>query len=111
MSLRPLTYPDALYQLLRDGDIAAFNARKAAGEACQLTHCDFRNLDLRKIDARGVDFSNCYFRSADLRGVDFSTARLEGASLNRARISGALFPPELAPEEIMLSVDHGTRMR
>ncbi len=46
-----------------------------------------------------------------LRGIDFSKAWLEGASLNSARISGAYFPAELTPEEIILSVTHGTRMR
>jgi uncharacterized protein YjbI with pentapeptide repeats len=66
---------------------------------------------LRGIDAAGIDFSNSYFRSADLRGIDFSKAWIEGASLNSARISGAYFPAELTPEEMILSVTHGTRMR
>jgi uncharacterized protein YjbI with pentapeptide repeats len=66
---------------------------------------------LRGLDAAGLDFNNAYLRNANLRGVDFSTARLEGASLNSAKISGAYFPVDLAPEEIALSVAHGTRMR
>jgi uncharacterized protein YjbI with pentapeptide repeats len=110
-TLRPLTYPDPMYQLLRDGEIAEFNRRKRAGEACDLTHCDLRSLDLRGIDASGLDFSHCYFRNANLRGVDFSTSRLEGASLNAAKIAGAYFPAELSATEIMLSVEHGARMR
>jgi hypothetical protein len=36
-----------------------------------------------------------------LRGIDFSTARLEGAR----------FPADLAPDEITLSVERGTRLR
>jgi len=63
------------------------------------------------LDAVGIDFSNSYFRGADLRGIDFSTANLEGASLNGARISGVLFPAKLAPQEIKLSVNRGTRLR
>lgn len=110
-TLRPLTYGDPMYQLLRDGNIAEFNHRRTAGEGCDLTHCDLRNLDLRGMDASGLDFSHCYFRTTNLRGVDFSKSRLEGASLNAAKISGAYFPVELAAEEIALSVEHGTRMR
>lgn len=111
MGLKPLNYDDPLYQLLRDGNVKEFNRRKAAGERCDLTHCDFRNLDLRRLDAGGLDLSHSYFRSADLRGIDFSTAGLEGVSLNSAKISGALFPKELSASEIALSVEQGTRMR
>ena len=111
MALKPLTYEDPLYQLLRDGEVKEFNRRKAAGATCDLTHCDLRSLDLRGIDADGLDFSHCYFRTANLRGVDFSKSKLEGASLNDAKISGAYFPAELTPEEIALSVRQGTRMR
>jgi uncharacterized protein YjbI with pentapeptide repeats len=111
MALKPLNHEDAMYQLLRDGDIKEFNRRKAAGERCDLSSCDFRNLDLRRLDASGLDFNNSYFRATDLRGIDFSTARLEGASLNGAKISGVIFPLDLGADEIALSVKHGTRMR
>ena len=111
MALKPLNYDDPLYQLLRDGSVKEFNRRKSEMVTCELISCDLRYLDLRGLDAAGIDFSNSYFRSADLRGIDFSKAWLEGASLNGARISGASFPAELAPEEITLSVNHGTRMR
>jgi len=46
-----------------------------------------------------------------LPGIDFSNARLEGASINETRISGAFFPAELTADEVMLSANHGTRMR
>jgi len=36
---------------------------------------------------------------------------LDGASLHAAHVSGVYFPPELAPQEIELSVRLGTRMR
>jgi len=111
MALKPLTYEDPLYQLLRDGNIKEFNRRKARGEQCDLTACDFRHLDLRGLDADGIDFTGCYFRATDLRGIDFSMARLEGASLNGARISGGFFPIELSAAEIALSIQHGTRLR
>ena len=111
MALKPLTYENQLYQLLRDGNVKEFNRRKAAGDTSDLTHCDLRSLDLRGIDADGLDLSHCYFRMADLRGVDLSQANLEGASLNEAQISGTYFCAALDPEEIALSVQYGTRMR
>ncbi len=111
IALKPLNHDDPLYQLLRNGNVKEFNRRKSEMETCQLISCDLRYLDLRGIDAAGIDFSNSYFCSADLRGIDFSKAWLEGVSLNGARISGAYFPAELTPEEIILSVTHGTRMR
>lgn len=102
---------DPMYLLLREGRIQEFNQKKAAGVPANLVGCDFRNVDLRGINAAGLDFSHCYFRQADLRGIDFRQARLEGASLNGAKVSGAYFPQELCAEEIILSLVHGTRMR
>ena len=111
MGLKPLTYDDPMYQLLRDGNVEEFNRQKARGEPYDLTSCDLRYLDLRGLDAAGVDFSNCYLRAADLRGIDFSQSRMEGASINGARISGAYFPAQLNAQEIILSIDYGTRLR
>ncbi len=102
---------DPMYLLLREGCIKEFNAKKAAGDKCDLRGCDLRGLDLRGLDADGLDFSDCYFRQSDLRGVDFSKAKLDGASINACKISGVLFPPELTASEIELSLLHGTRMR
>jgi len=68
-------------------------------------------VDLKGLDAAGVDFSGCYFRQADLRGVDFSQSILRGASLNGAKVSGVLFPKEISATEIELSLLHGTRIR
>lgn len=102
---------DDMYRLLRDEKIKEFNQLKAGGKSCDLIGADFRNISLRGIDAEGLDFSNCYFRQCDLRGIDFSKSKLEGASINSAQISGAYFPLELSAEEIMMSVNLGTRMR
>ncbi len=107
----PQIKDDPMYRLLRDGEIDAFNQRRASGETCDLTGCDFRTLDLRKLEADGLDLRHGYFRQSDLRGVDLSGANLEGASINAAKISGAYFPRELSAEEISLSLSHGTRMR
>jgi len=108
---RPRTTGDAMYQLLRDGNITEFNARKSRGEKTNLIGCDLRAVDLRGLDADGLDFSDCYMRLTDLRGVDLRNSCLEGVSLNNAQVSGAYFPLELTAEEIHLSVRLGTRMR
>ncbi len=102
---------DVMYRLLRDGQIAEFNQKKAQGAKIDLVNCDFRGLDLRGLDTQGLDLGGCYFRQADLRGVDLSKARLEGASIHATKIAGAYFPAELTAEEITLSLLHGTRMR
>lgn len=108
---QPVIKDDPLYQLLRDGKIEEFNTRHQAGESCDLTGCDFRGLDLRGLVAEGLDLSDCYFRQTDLRGVDFSKAKLIGASIHGAKISGVYFPADLAAEEILMSLEHGTCMR
>lgn len=100
-----------MYRLLRDENIEEFNKRKDAGEVCDLTGADFRNLVLKGIHSNGIDFSGCYFRGCDLRGIDFSLSKLDGASIHDAQISGVLFPTALRAEEISLSLNHGTRMR
>jgi len=102
---------DALYMLIRDGKIDAFNQARSEGMSYDLTGADFRGVSLRGIDAAGVDFSNCYFRQADLRGLDLSQANLHGASIHAAKISGVLFPTGLRADEITLSLVHGTRLR
>ncbi|MDH5358324.1 MAG: pentapeptide repeat-containing protein [Gammaproteobacteria bacterium] len=108
----PIISDNPLYRLLREGKVAEFNQRIAAGEKAEMSGYDFRNLDLQGLIADGLDFSNCYFRQADLRGIDFSNcANLEGASINAAKISGVYFPKEIRTEEILLSLEHGTRMR
>ena len=82
----------SLYQLLREGNVQEFNQRKTQGEKCDLTSCDFRHLDLRGLAAAGIDFTGCYFRAADLRGGDFSKTCPAVASLNGAKLSGAVGP-------------------
>lgn len=111
MSVPQIKHDNAMYLLLREEKIDEFNQRKAAGELVELQHCDFRGLDLRGIDASGIDFTGSYFRQTDLRGIDFSKSILRECSLNGAKISGVYFPPELMPEEINMSLIHGTRMR
>lgn len=102
---------DELYQLLREEKIKEFNTRRADGEPVDLRNCDFRGLDLRGLDVVNLDFSGSYFRQTDLRGINFSSACLRECSINGAKISGVYFPTELSPDEINMSLSHGTRMR
>ncbi|MNH42355.1 hypothetical protein D3C79_1040400 [compost metagenome] len=46
-----------------------------------------------------------------MRGIDFRKANLEGASLAHAQISGTYFPVELSADEILMSMNFGTRLR
>ncbi|PTQ66558.1 pentapeptide repeat-containing protein [Pseudomonas sp. GV071] len=108
---KPLQLHTALYALLHNEDIEGFNAKKAQGGDVDLTDGDFRGLDLRLLDADGINFTNGYFRGADLRGLDLRNTRMEGASIAHAQISGAYFPVELSADEILMSLNFGTRMR
>lgn len=100
-----------LYSLLMEEKIKEFNIQKAKGGDLDFTGASFRGLDLREMDAEGVNFTNGYFRGADIRGIDFRKSKLEGASLADAKISGCFFPKELTAAEIRLSHEKGTRMR
>ncbi len=102
---------DRMYVLLREEQIEEFNAAHKEGEKCDLSGLDFRGLDLRGMETDGIDFSNSYFRQANLSGLNLTGCNLEGASICQANISGTYFPKELSPGEIIMSFEHGTRMR
>jgi len=110
-SSKPQIKDDELYRLLREGKIDEFNERRNNGEACDLSSADFRGVDLTGLNADGLDLSHCYFRMSNLRGLDFTKTNLEGASIHGAQISGVFFPDTLDANEILLSLEHGTRMR
>ena len=100
------------YTLLRDRKIAEFNVYAERGELSpDFTGLSFRGSDLRGLVASGLNFSNCKFKQADLRGINFSNTNLKGASLYGSKISGCLFPQEIDATEILMSLQHGTRLR
>lgn len=111
MVIEPRKIDHPLYKLLQDEDIKGFNELRAKGEICDFSFAILRGLDLRGMDARGLNLSGAYFRGADLRGIDFRQTNLEGASICEAKISGVFFPDALDAHEIYLSVERGTRMR
>lgn len=108
---QPRQLDSALYALIRGENIAAFNREKPEGAVIDFSNGDFRGLDLRNLDTSGIDFSGAYFRAADLRGLNLKDVPLEGASIAHAQISGVWFPPELSADEILMSVNFGTRLR
>ena len=75
------------------------------------TNANLRGLDLRKADLEKVILRDAYLRDADLRGCDLRHMELEGASFHGAKVAGAYFPAALSPEEVQLSLVHGTRVR
>lgn len=107
----PKIHENELYQLLYNEKIDEFNQRHEEAKSAMLRGGVYRNLDLRNLNADGLDFGDGYFRGADLRGIDFRNTNLEGASMIEAKVSGCYFPKELSPEEIRLSVMAGTRLR
>jgi len=107
----PTRLDSPLYALLHKDDIAGFNLQRPKTGTVDMAAGDFRALDLRELNATGIDFTDAYFRSADLRGVDLRHSLLEGASIAHAQISGTYFPAELSADEILMSVNFGTRLR
>jgi uncharacterized protein YjbI with pentapeptide repeats len=107
----PKISQEPMYQLLRDENVEQFNKEKSEGKVCDLTGCDFKGLDLRNLDVSGLDLTDAYFRGADLRSVDFRGCKLSGASLADSKISGCFFPNDIAADEILMSVQYGTRLR
>lgn len=107
----PTQLDSPLYALLHKDDVSAFNLQRPKSGVVDMAGGDFRGLDLRELNAENVDFTDAYFRSADLRGVDLRSSSLEGASIAHAQISGTYFPAELSADEILMSVNFGTRLR
>ena len=54
---KPAIKPDPLYQMLRHEDVDAFNANRDDMDTSHLKSGDYRGRDLRKLNARGLDFS------------------------------------------------------
>jgi uncharacterized protein YjbI with pentapeptide repeats len=107
----PRQLESPLYRLIRAENVADFNAQKPQEGEIDLCSGDFRGLDLRTLDATRVRFTDAYFRGADLRGLDLRDTCMQGASIAHAQISGAYFSEELSADEILMSVNFGTRLR
>ena len=107
----PIVDDDPAYQLLRQERVDLFNEQKDTLDLGGLAAKDYRGIDLRNLNADGLDFSDSYFRNADLRGIDFRKAKLEGSSFADAKISGCYFDDGLSASEMAMSIVQGTRVR
>jgi uncharacterized protein YjbI with pentapeptide repeats len=103
--------PRAL-NLIQEERILEFNNLiEASDGVVDLTGAHLRGYDMRKCKLSKADLTGAYLRSADLRSLDLSEAKLDGASIKEAKVSGTLFPRNLTPAEIGLSLEYGTRLR
>ena len=107
----PRFLDDQAYGCLRVGDLDGFHRHIAPRQQVDLSNADLRGVDFRKIDLSRVILTGAYLRDADLRGLDLRHLDLEGCSLLRAKVSGTYFPPNLTAEEILMSLQCGTRLR
>jgi hypothetical protein len=75
--IKPEVKDDPLFQMLRHEDVDGFNKHRETMDCSQLMGGDYRGRDLRKMNARGLDFSSAYFRNCDLSGIDFRETNLK----------------------------------
>jgi len=78
-------------------------------------------IDLRGANLRGANFQFAVFEETNLEGADLKGANLAGANMRRANLRYAVLyhcnlykaalPLEIRPDEILLSVKEGTRIR
>jgi uncharacterized protein YjbI with pentapeptide repeats len=109
--LKPKMLDDEMFQLLRMGEVQAFNEKRDYSQEYDLSGTDLSRIDLRGLNADNLNLEDTYFRMSDLRGIDFRNAKMEGASFAGSNISGCFFPKELRADEILFSLEHGTRVR
>jgi uncharacterized protein YjbI with pentapeptide repeats len=102
---------DVAFKSLRGGDIDEFHRAIEGRTIVDFSGTDLRGTDFRKADLSKVILRDCYLRDADLRGCDLRQIDLSGTTLQGARIGGTYFPDSLLAEEIMMSVQYGTRLR
>jgi uncharacterized protein YjbI with pentapeptide repeats len=107
----PKFLDDPAYRDLRDGDVRHFEQHTANRQKVDFSGTDLRGVDLRNVDVSKLVLRDAYLRDADLRGLDLRNLDMEGCSLHGAKISGTYFPANLSAQEIVSSVEYGTRMR
>ncbi|MGE0199594.1 MAG: pentapeptide repeat-containing protein [Candidatus Melainabacteria bacterium] len=99
-------------ELIQEDNHLAFNQlMERTGGEVDLSGAHLRAYDLRKYNLKRANLTGAYMRHADLRALDLSEANLEGASIREAKVSGTLMPRNIAAIELMLSLQHGTRLR
>jgi uncharacterized protein YjbI with pentapeptide repeats len=86
-----------------------------------LTGVQIGHVDLSGANLRGGQFMGCTFAGTNLEGADLKGANLSGSDLRAANLRyanlfhcsvyKAVFPDEFSPEELLLSLKEGTRLR
>ena len=99
------------YKALRSRQKDKFVELLAETFQIDLSNCYLRGVDLSEVSLFKVNLQGAYLHSADLRGTDLSSHNLSGCSIHKARISGTLFPDNISVPEILMSLEHGTRLR
>ena len=100
-----------MFDLLIDGNIDRFNEERSKGVIPDFSGKNLRGIDLRRADFDGINLHDAILSNADIRGLNLYNCDMKGASLKAAKISGVYFPENLSPDEIMMSVQFGTRLR
>lgn len=108
---KPKILDDEMFQLLRTGNIKAFNEKRDISKEYDLGGTNLSRIDLRSLISDNLNFEGTYFRMSDLRGINFRNSKMEGASFAGTNISGCYFPKELRADEILFSLEHGIRGR
>jgi len=111
MSSKPTFPDDPAFKCLRSGEIKEFHRLIAGRDVVDFSGTDLRGTDFRGADLSKVLLRDAYLRDANLSGCDLRQMDLCGANLHGAHIGGAYFQANLSAEEIMMSVQHGTRLR
>jgi uncharacterized protein YjbI with pentapeptide repeats len=107
----PAMLDDPAFKCLRVRDLEGYRRAAAGRERLDFSGADLRGTDLRGVEMSNVILRDAYLRDADLRGCDLRQSDLEGASLHNAKVAGAYFPANIAAEELLLSLQYGTRLR
>ena len=108
---KPRMIDDDAYRALRTYDMETFKRLTCETDTIDYSNADLRGCDFRNVDLAKIVILGAYLKEADLRGCDLRRHDLSGCSLHNAKIGGAWFPEQIHPQEIMLSVQHGTRIR
>src|SRR5690349_1897151 len=103
--------PRALTLVQEDRPLDFNRIIEAQGGQVDLSGGQFRGYDLRKFNLQKANLENAYLRNADLRGLDLTQTRMRGASIKDAHVSGTMFPLDIPAQELLLSLEHGTRLR
>jgi hypothetical protein len=98
MALKPLTYEDLLFQLLRDANIKKFNARKSANPNGPARRLRFCHLDVRGLHGAGIDFSTAIFAAPTCAASTFPKPRSPAPASTARTTPARYFPPTSPPK-------------